>query len=72
LIHELDASEKKVREVSLIKENFMANMSHEIRTPMNAILGFTNLLKAKNRDPRIDGICGIHPEFRGKPADHYR
>src|SRR5882762_3603451 len=53
LIHELDASEKKVREVSLIKENFMANMSHEIRTPMNAILGFTNLLKAKNRDPGL-------------------
>jgi len=53
LIQELDASEKKVREVSLIKENFMANMSHEIRTPMNAILGFTNLLKARNRDPEL-------------------
>ena len=51
LIQQLDASEKKVREVSLIKENFMANMSHEIRTPMNAILGFTNLMKARNRDP---------------------
>src|ERR1700720_3668961 len=35
LIQELDASERKVREVSMIKENFMANMSHEIRTPMN-------------------------------------
>ncbi|HTI07242.1 MAG TPA: ATP-binding protein [Puia sp.] len=53
LIQQLDASEKKVREVSLIKENFMANMSHEIRTPMNAILGFTNLLKAKTRDPEL-------------------
>jgi len=51
LIQELDASEKRVREVSIVKENFMANMSHEIRTPMNAILGFTNLLKSKNRDP---------------------
>jgi signal transduction histidine kinase/CheY-like chemotaxis protein len=53
LIEQLDSSEKKVREVSMIKENFMANMSHEIRTPMNAILGFTNLLKAKNRDPAL-------------------
>ena len=53
LIHELDASEKKLREVSMIKENFMANMSHEIRTPMNAILGFANLLRTKNRDPEL-------------------
>ncbi len=53
LIRQLDASEKKVREVSRIKENFMANMSHEIRTPMNAILGFTHLLEAKNRDPAL-------------------
>jgi CHASE3 domain sensor protein len=55
LIQQLDASEKRLREVSMIKENFMANMSHEIRTPMNAILGFTNLLKAKNKDPEITG-----------------
>jgi hypothetical protein len=55
LIQQLDASEKKVREVSMIKENFMANMSHEIRTPLNAILGFTNLLKSRNRDPELAG-----------------
>src|SRR3984957_4628991 len=54
LIEQLDASEKKVREVSLIKENFLANMSHEIRTPMNAILGFTNLMRARNRDPEME------------------
>ena len=53
LIRQLDASEKKVREVSMIKENFMANMSHEIRTPLNAILGFTNLIKARNREPEL-------------------
>jgi signal transduction histidine kinase/DNA-binding response OmpR family regulator len=53
LIQQLDASEKKLREVSMIKENFMANMSHEIRTPMNAILGFSNLLQTKNKDPEI-------------------
>ncbi|HSC38570.1 MAG TPA: histidine kinase dimerization/phospho-acceptor domain-containing protein, partial [Chitinophagaceae bacterium] len=53
LIQRLDSSEKKVREASLVKENFMANMSHEIRTPMNAIIGFTNLLKTRNRDPQL-------------------
>jgi signal transduction histidine kinase/CheY-like chemotaxis protein len=60
LILQLDASEKQVREISLVKENFMANISHEIRTPMNAIVGFTNLLKTRNRDPEsaefIDAI----------------
>ena len=50
LIRELDASERKVREAALVKENFMTNMSHEIRTPMNAILGFTNLLQRKELD----------------------
>ena len=60
LILQLDASEKQVREISQVKENFMANISHEIRTPMNAIVGFTNLLKTRNRDPEsaefIDAI----------------
>ncbi len=50
LINELNISEKKEKEASQIKENFMANMSHEIRTPMNAIIGFTNLLQRKNLD----------------------
>jgi signal transduction histidine kinase/CheY-like chemotaxis protein len=50
LITKLNASEKKVREIALVKENFLANMSHEIRTPMNAILGFTNLLQRKTLD----------------------
>jgi CheY-like chemotaxis protein/nitrogen-specific signal transduction histidine kinase len=58
LIQRLDASEKKVREVSLVKENFMANMSHEIRTPLNAILGFTNLIKARNKDPELAEFVG--------------
>ena len=61
LIQMLDSSEKKVREVSLVKENFMTNMSHEIRTPMNAIIGFTNLLKARNQDPRLTELVeSIH------------
>ncbi|MFO7998518.1 MAG: ATP-binding protein [Bacteroidales bacterium] len=33
------------------KSEFLANMSHEIRTPMNAILGFTEALSDKLKDP---------------------
>ena len=51
-IHDLNVSEKKVREAAGIKENFMANMSHEIRTPLNAILGFINLLQRRPLDPK--------------------
>jgi signal transduction histidine kinase/CheY-like chemotaxis protein len=45
LIQTLDTSEKKLKEASKIKEQFVANISHEIRTPMNGILGFTGLLQ---------------------------
>lgn len=50
LIHDLNISERKVKESALIKERFLANMSHEIRTPLNAILGFINLLQKKPLD----------------------
>lgn len=47
----LNQSEKKIKEASVMKEQFMANMSHEIRTPMNAIIGFTNILKRTDLGP---------------------
>lgn len=47
----LNDSERKIKEASLMKEQFMANMSHEIRTPMNAIIGFTNILKRTELKP---------------------
>jgi signal transduction histidine kinase/CheY-like chemotaxis protein len=34
------------------KSEFLANMSHEIRTPMNAILGFSEILKEKVKEPK--------------------
>ena len=51
LIIKLDASEKRSIEALQVKENFLANMSHEIRTPLNSILGFTNLLQRRDKDP---------------------
>ncbi|MBF0442231.1 MAG: response regulator [Oligoflexales bacterium] len=56
----IDISERKATEEILTKaradadmanqtkSRFIANMSHEIRTPLNAILGFSELLHAKN------------------------
>ncbi|MEO7523703.1 MAG: ATP-binding protein, partial [Ferruginibacter sp.] len=55
LIHQLNDSEKRIKEVIQVKDNFLANMSHEIRTPMNAILGYTNLLlrNALDKDSKL-------------------
>ena len=49
--------EEKVRKRTLeiekllqVKSEFLANMSHEIRTPLNAMLGFIQILGAKDLD----------------------
>ena len=47
------------------KSEFLANMSHEIRTPMNAVLGFTEILKRLEQDPRKSRyIESIHTAAR--------
>ena len=40
---------KRIAEAAnLAKSEFLANMSHELRTPLNHIIGFTELILAKN------------------------
>ena len=44
-------SKNKADRANRAKSNFLANMSHEIRTPMNAILGFSDILSRRIKEP---------------------
>ena len=44
LVKELQSANKKTREASQLKSQFIANMSHELRTPLNSIIGFSDVL----------------------------
>ena len=35
---------------SRMKDDFLANLSHELRTPLNAIVGWTQVLRRRNKD----------------------
>jgi len=49
---ELEATVEELRRATKSKSEFLANMSHEIRTPLNAILGFLELLRKDENDPK--------------------
>ncbi len=47
----LQEAREKAEKATRAKSLFLATMSHEIRTPMNAILGFSEILSQRIKDP---------------------
>lgn len=50
-ITEVIDSRDKAIEAEHFKDRFLSNMSHELRTPLNSIIGFSQLLEYKVKDP---------------------
>ncbi|MCG8701367.1 MAG: ATP-binding protein, partial [Bacteroidales bacterium] len=48
---ELIIAKDVAESANMSKSIFLANMSHEIRTPLNAVLGFSDLLHSRVKDP---------------------
>ncbi len=47
------------RRAAEIRTRFLSRMSHEIRTPLNGVLGISEILAEKNRDPQQAEYLGI-------------
>jgi CheY-like chemotaxis protein/nitrogen-specific signal transduction histidine kinase len=51
-ITQLHHAQLKTQEIENLKRKFLANIGHEFRTPMNGILGFLELMKQTELEPK--------------------
>ena len=49
----LEQSKNLAESANTAKTEFLANMRHDIRTPLSGIVGFSEILKAESKEPRI-------------------
>jgi len=68
LYHDLQVAYDELKEMDILKSNFLSTVSHELRTPLTMIHGFVELLL----DNRVDEISGDQRQLLNRVARNTR